>query len=273
MDSGATRNRRARRRLTGRPPAAGGAAAGLHCLLAAALLLGAGPAAPALADMAGGGQATRVKSGTGFYVSRDGFLITSAHVVAGCPNVSVWGHDGVERDSQVVAADPRRDVALLWAHGGRIGQSAVAAAAPPRTGEDVFTLAFGVVAKEPLRPILVEGSLLGAGTARPGNRVLVIKARLQAGNSGGALLAGNGSLLGMVVGSDEANPDLGVAVPSEEIVALLAAHRIRLPDHDPAVSAPQLLGASSALVQCSPPAGGAASGGPGIAARRSAAPR
>jgi S1-C subfamily serine protease len=255
MGSGATPDR-AILRVTGPLSAASGAAAGRRRRLAAALLLVASLAGPTFADAPTGSEATRVKSGTGFYVSRDGFLLTSAHVVAGCSNVSVWGHDGVARESHVVAADPRLDLALLWAHGGRLGQSAVAAAAPPRTGEDVFTLGFGVIATQPLRPVLVEGSLLGSSTAHPGNRVLVIKARLQAGNSGGALLAGNGSLLGMVVGRDEERPDLGVAIPSDSIEALLAAHRIVLPGHDPAISATQLLGAISALVQCSAPAEG-----------------
>jgi hypothetical protein len=37
---------------------------------------------------------------------------------------------------------------------------------------------------------------------------------------------------------DEENPDLGVAIPSDAIEALLAAHRIVLPHHDPAFSAP-----------------------------------
>jgi hypothetical protein len=47
-----------------------------------------------------------------------------------------------------------------------------------------------------------------------------------------------------------------VAIPSDAIEALLIAHRIVLPNHEPAVSAPQLLGAISALVQCSAPAEG-----------------
>jgi hypothetical protein len=50
--------------------------------------------------------------------------------------------------------------------------------------------------------------------------------------------------------------DLGAAIPSDAIEALLAAHRIVLPNHNPAVSAPQLLGAISTLVQCSATAEG-----------------
>ncbi|HVB16860.1 MAG TPA: serine protease [Stellaceae bacterium] len=214
----------------------------------------AGPAADG-----DGAAAGRVKSGTGFFVSRDGFLVTGAHVVSGCRDLSVWASDGSERRSYVIAADPRLDVALLWADGRRLGQSAVASHGPPRTGEEVFTLGFGVFATTPLRPLLVEGSLMGDSTALPGNRVLMIRARLHAGNSGGAVLAGDGSLVGMIIGRDEAHPDLGVALPSADIEALLSTYGIVLPQRDPTGNARDFLGAISALIQCSPTGGRVAS--------------
>jgi S1-C subfamily serine protease len=219
-------------------------------LLAASLAAAADAGSPA----ADGAVPGRVKSGTGFFVSRDGFLVTSAHVVTGCRGVSVWGPDGNQRASYLVASDPRRDLALLWTDSRRAGPAAVAAHGRPRTGENVFTLGFGVFATKPLFPVLSEGSLVGDATARPGNRILVIRARLHAGNSGGALLAGDGSLVGMIIGRDEQNPDLGVAIPSEAIEALLAAYGIVLPSRDPSRSARDFLAKISVLVQCSPPA-------------------
>ncbi len=226
----------------------------LRVVIPVLLALVAGLAGPALGDTSPGGDAAaagRVKSGTGFFVSRDGFLVTSAHVVAGCRGVSVWGPDGTERPSYTIASDPRLDLALLWADGGRLGQSAVAARGPPRAGENVFTLGFGVVATTPLKPVLVEGSLVGDSTAQPGNRILVIRARLQAGNSGGALLAGDGSLVGMIIGRDEKHPELGVAIPSEDIEGLLFAYGITLPKRDPAANTADFLSAISVLIQCS----------------------
>ncbi|HEV8680636.1 MAG TPA: serine protease [Stellaceae bacterium] len=228
----------------------------LRLLIGAWLVLVAGWAAPVLAagpSANGEGAAGRVKSGTGFFVSRDGFLVTSAHVITGCQDISIWGSDGVERPSYTIASDPRLDLALLWADGKRLGPSAVAARTPHRAGEDVFTLGFGIVATTPLRPVLVEGSLVGDSTAKPGNRILMIRARLHAGNSGGAVLAGDGSLVGMVVGRDEAHPDLGVAIPTRDIEALLASYGIVLPKQDPARDARDFLGAISVLIQCAAP--------------------
>ena len=186
-------------------------------------------------------------------MSPDGFVVTSAHVVSGCRSLAVFGADGRARPSYPVAADPRRDIALLWTDGRLPGQAAVAARTPPHAGEDVFTLGFGIMADRPLSPVVSRGSLVGDGTARPGNRVLVIRARLQAGNSGGALLDGEGALLGMIIGRDEQDPDRGVAIPSADIEALLAAYGIVLPSRDAGRDARARLGAISVLIQCAPP--------------------
>ena len=211
-------------------------------LLVGGLLLPASSAATGATD--------RVKSGTGFFVSRDGFLVTSAHVVAGCPNVSIWESEGGERPGYIIASDRRRDVALLWADGSVSRRSAIAARGPPRAGEEVFTLGFGVIATQPLHPVIAKGSVVGDSTSQPGNRILVIRARLHAGNSGGAVLAGDGSLLGMVIGRDRQHPDLGVAIPDGDIGALLSAYGIVLPQRRGAGDARELLSAISVLIQC-----------------------
>ena len=224
-------------------------AAALLCgLLALALALpsAAGPPAP-------GGGTARVKSGTGFFVSLDGFLVTSAHVVAGCGNVSIWANDGVERHGYPIASNTRRDIALLYGGYDVPRNAPVLAREPPHPGDDVFTLGFGVRAEEPLRPILVGGYYVGDDTATSGDRVLVIRAKLRAGNSGGAVIGPDGSLVGMVIGRDEARPEMGVAVPSGDIEGLLSAHRIPLPSTPPKPgTAEALLSAISVLIQCSP---------------------
>ena len=64
------------------------------------------------------------------------------------------------------------------------------------------------------------------------------------------MLAGSGSLLGMIIGRDEEHPELGVAIPREDIEALLSAYGITLPRRDPEATAPDFLGAISMLIQC-----------------------
>ena len=270
MASGATHERAPRRPLirmrhrASRPGAL--AVSRVLCNLSLSLVLFAPVAGePALAGSSGQSEraaAGRVKSGTGFFVSDDGFLVTSAHVVTGCRDVSSWEPNGTRRPSYVIALDRRLDLALLWVDGVSKGLSAMVTRMPPHLGESVYTLGYGVIATKPLRPVLVEGSLIGDRTARPGNnRIIVIRANLHAGHSGGAVLARDGSLLGMIVGRDEEQPQLGVAVPKEDIESLLSAYGIHLPKRDPAPNAQEFLGSISVLIQCSsvassePPAG------------------
>ena len=217
-------------------------------------MLAVGVAIPSFASPpAPDGPPGRVKSGTGFFVTLDGFLMTSAHVVAGCGNVSIWPQDGVERQGYLVASDAKRDIALLFGGYDVARNAAILGREPPRPGEDVYTLGFGVHAEEPLRPTLVGGSFVGDDTATTGNRVLLIRAKLRAGNSGGALIGPDGSLVGMVIGRDKERPEMGVAVPGGDIEALLAAHRIPLPAASPrSESAQALLSAISVLIQCTP---------------------
>ncbi len=169
-----------------------------------------------------------------------------------CLTRRLSGHQRARRRrSYIIASDQRLDLALLWADGRPAGEAAVVARAPPQSGEDVFTLGYGVIATKPLQPVLVEGSLVGDSTARPGNRIMVIRAKLHAGNSGGAVLSGDGSLLGMIIGRDEEHAELGVALPREDIQTLLSAYGITLPTGAFAGDARNLLSAISVLIQCS----------------------
>lgn len=199
---------------------------------------------------AGASAADRVKSGTGFFVSGDGFLLTSAHVVSGCPRVSVWAADRTAHPAYLIAVERRHDIALLWAGGGVSSHPAATLLLPPRQGEPVLTIGYGVLTSQPLRPVLVHGTVLGSAVADSGSRVLMIRARLQAGTSGGPVLAADGSLLGMVIGRDEADPDLGVAIPNEDIEALLSRYGLALGRREPSAQARDLLPAISVLVQC-----------------------
>jgi S1-C subfamily serine protease len=205
------------------------------------------PTAAPVANAAG-----RVKAGTGFFVSRDGFLVTSAHVVSGCDGVAVWAGGIEQREAQIVAADPRRDIALLSTDGE--AADFASASDPPHVGEATFGLGFGVVVKHPLTAMLSRGVFVGEDVTPAGDPVLVIQARVPEGASGGPVLVADGSLVGMAIGYYTDRPDLGVVVPSADIDAFLGAHRLALVRGRAiagAVASPrEILLRISALVQC-----------------------
>jgi S1-C subfamily serine protease len=198
-----------------------------------------------------------VKSGTGFFVSHHGLVATSTHVVSGCSEITIWPADGPERVAQIVASDAKRDLTLLSA-GGEVLWYAnrVHASGSLRSGEPVSTIGFGVLPSRPREPVVTTGHLIGDAADSAGNRILLIQARLLEGNSGGPVIDGGGSLLGVVVGRDTARPDLGAATPSEAIESLLSANGIApkpsVPEGSPPIDTARLLKAMSVLVQCTP---------------------
>ncbi len=132
-------------------------------------------------------------TGSGFYVSNAGLLLTNYHVVQGCKSVSIPG--GVV---SVIAADPENDLAVL--------------STPPRTG-DVATLRINPAVRAGERVVAVGFPLAGflAGQAnvttgdvsslagiRDDSRYLQITAPVQTGNSGGPLFDASGNIIGVV---------------------------------------------------------------------------
>ncbi len=197
-------------------------------------------------------KSDRLKSGTGFFVTPNGFLVTSAHVVAGCLKVGVWGEDGARRTATIVAADSALDIALLRVAGGALHYAPAPYPGNSPVGEQVWALGYGVFPKEPRRSLLTKGTYLGVETIPEGHRVRIIRARLLQGESGGPVVGADGALLGMVIGRYIERPDLGIVLPTPTIEAFLAKHRLRL-SPGPADGGPppsKLLAQMSVFIQC-----------------------
>ena len=136
-------------------------------------------------------------AGSGFVVSKDGWLLTNAHVVKACKSVVVG--DGNIATQTVF--DPDHDLALVKVstkQAGALGKPLAISAGKPRLGEDILALGY------PLRSILADSlnvtrgnvsSLLGLMNDP---RYLQISAPVQPGNSGGPLVDLAGRVVGVV---------------------------------------------------------------------------
>jgi len=197
----------------------------------------------------------RVKSGTGFFVASDGLLVTSAHVVAGCPRITLWPASGAERAGRIVAMDRALDLALLSA-GGEVPRYATSTPEHPRAGDPVSTIGFGALPSRPREAKVTSGNLIGDVIDAAGNRILLIRARLREGNSGGPVIDARGSLVGIVRGRDTERPEIGVATPRQTIDWFLLEQGVSPIPSTPAEGRPEdqtdLLMAMSVLVQCAP---------------------
>jgi S1-C subfamily serine protease/ATP-dependent 26S proteasome regulatory subunit len=136
-------------------------------------------------------------SGTGFFVTADGYVVTNAHVVEGCEDPKVVYGMGEPVTAQVVARDAANDLALLKAD---LAPDHVASLrAGVRIGEEIA--AFGY----PLQGTLSTGGNFTLGNVsalaglRNDSRHIQISAPVQPGNSGGPVIDQCGNVIGVVV--------------------------------------------------------------------------
>jgi S1-C subfamily serine protease len=178
-------------------------------------------------------------AGSGVVITPDGYLLTSAHVVAGSDRAAATFVDGRELPVDVVGADPLSDLAVVRAAGTdlqpadlgdaeglRVGQLVVAIGSPMGFGGSVTA---GVVS--------ALGRSLPTATGRVSRlveNVIQTDAALHPGNSGGALADAAGRVVGVntaVVGPGFGQ-GLGMAVPINQatrgiIASLMAEGRVR----------------------------------------------
>lgn len=141
----------------------------------------------------------RTGVGTGFFVTRDGYLLTNAHVVDGCPVISVEAAAGASAAAETLDLDRTNDLALLAT---ALRPKAIAGfrrkpgLAP---GRRVATIGYPSRGLPPLEPRLTGGMVLGLGGDNDKRTHLAIRADLRPGNSGGPLLDAHGQVAGVIV--------------------------------------------------------------------------
>ena len=167
--------------------------------------------------------------GSGVVITPDGFMLTSAHVVAGARGaVHASFVDGRELEATIVGADPLSDLAVLRAESGRLAPAVLGDAERLRVGQLVVAIGnpHGFAGSVTAGVISALGRSLPtrAGSAtRFVENVIQTDAALNPGNSGGALADGRGHVIG--VNTAVAGIGLGLAVPvnaaTREIVGAL----------------------------------------------------
>ncbi len=139
----------------------------------------------------------KTSTGSGFYVSGQGHVLTNEHVVNGCREVRIPPAASVA----IVARDGASDLALLKSPAGKVGAIArFRQGRGIRPGDDIVVVGY------PLRGLLASemnvttgnvSALAGLGDDR---RFFQITAPVQPGNSGGPVLDTAGNAVGVVIG-------------------------------------------------------------------------
>jgi S1-C subfamily serine protease len=160
-------------------------------------------------------------NGSGVVFRSDGYILTNSHVVRGAASIGAVLANGRDLVARLVGDDPETDVAVVKVEGGpfsvatlgtavdlRVGQPAVAIGSPlgPAGGPSVTSGVVSALHRE-IRP---------AGTDQALVDMVQTDAPISPGSSGGALLDGNGGVIGIttaVAASDAGGNGLGFAIP------------------------------------------------------------
>jgi len=168
-------------------------------------------------------------AGSSVVVTPDGFMLTSAHVVArtdGTGRVSFV--DGRELDFEVVGSDALSDLAVLRVDGGSLTAAELGDAERLRVGQLVVAIGnpHGFAGSVTAGVVSALGRSLptrSGANVRVVDNVIQTDAALNPGNSGGALADGLGRVVG--INTAVAGVGLGLAVPintaTRRIVAAL----------------------------------------------------
>jgi len=161
-------------------------------------------------------------SGSGFFISDNGYILTNNHVVDGTKNVRIVLSDGTEQEASIVGTDLYSDIAVLKADGNVPGIAVLGNSDVLDPGESVIaigsplgnfknTVTVGVVS--------ATGRSIDTGNGYQIEDLIQTDAAINHGNSGGPLVNLAGQVIGintLVVrntnGGDVAE-GLGFAIP------------------------------------------------------------
>jgi len=175
-------------------------------------------------------------AGSGVVITPDGFLVTSAHVVAQAGAATASFIDGSEYELDVVGADPLSDLAVARARAATLEPIQIGNADTLKVGQLVVAIGNPMGFSGSVTSGVVSGlgrSLAtadGNGHRRFIEDVIQTDAALNPGNSGGALADWQARLVG--VNTAVAGMGLGLAVPINKttqaiLAALMRSGRVR----------------------------------------------
>ncbi len=162
--------------------------------------------------------------GSGFVMSRDGYILTNNHVVEDADQIKVKFANGKEYEAKVVGRDPKTDLAVVKIDGAsdlqslplgnsddlKVGNWVVAVGSP-----------FGLEQTVTAGIVSAKGRTIGAG---PYDNFIQTDASINPGNSGGPLINMKGEVVGINTAIIADGQGIGFAIPinmAKEIVPQL----------------------------------------------------
>ncbi len=152
-------------------------------------------------------------AGSGFILSKDGYVVTNNHVVEGAREIVVTLADRDEYPATVVGRDPKTDLALLKINPKKdLPAATLGDSGGVRVGDWVVAIGnpFGLANTVTAGIVSAKGRVIGAG---PYDDFIQTDASINPGNSGGPLFNLRGEVVGINTAVVASGQGIGFAIP------------------------------------------------------------
>jgi tetratricopeptide (TPR) repeat protein/SH3-like domain-containing protein len=162
------------------------------------------------------GKATNI--GTGFFISRDGKLVTNAHVLQGADRAEAKLENGANYNILgILKAAVDKDLVIAKAEAKDVPSLSIASGQLPEPGTRIVVVGSPVG----LEGTVSEGIVSGQRTAKPNDQWLQITAAISPGSSGSPVINAQGQVIGVSTFVIEKAQSVNFARPAEYILDLL----------------------------------------------------
>jgi len=170
-------------------------------------------------DDEGSGRPRQQSSGSGFFITADGYIVTNNHVVEGADEITVTLKDGRELKAKIVGTDENTDLAVIKVEGSGFNFVSFETAAKPRVGDWVIAIGnpFGLGNTATAGIVSAYGRNLNDEQASFVDYVQ-IDAPINRGNSGGPTFDLHGRVIGVnsaIFSPTGGSVGIGFAIPAD----------------------------------------------------------
>jgi S1-C subfamily serine protease len=137
---------------------------------------------------------SKVSTGTGFFINRNGHIVTNHHVIDSCGSIYVKEFG----PARVIASDKNNDIAILKVNSGPSIFAKIRGTQKVNLGETVAVYGFPYTGTLSQDGNLTEGNVSALSGLENDIRMFQISAPVQPGNSGGPLLDSSMNVIGVV---------------------------------------------------------------------------
>ena len=176
------------------------------------------------------GRATSgLASGTGFFITADGYVVTNYHVIEGGTEITVTTHDDEEYSAEIVGYEANNDLAVLKVEGENLPYVTLGKSEDLLVGDQV--VAIGNVLST-FASSLTVGYVSGVDrvvdTEGVAMNMIQTDVAINSGNSGGPLFNMKGEVVGITTAKFSGNSSsgasiegIGFAIPMDDVTGMI----------------------------------------------------